>query len=76
MPVIGGIPQGSVLDPLLFVIYINDLPEYMGDNVECDLFADDAKLSKHVRGTADAAGILQLGFNRLFDWTSNLAIIA
>jgi len=49
-------------------VYIDDLPEYIDDSVECDfdLFADDAKLSKHVRGTADA-GMLQLGFNRLFD---------
>jgi len=52
-----------------YLLYIIDLPEYIGDNVDCDLFTDDAKLSKHVRGTADA-GTLQLGFNRLFDWTS------
>jgi len=42
---------------------------FIGDNIKCDLFADDAKLSKHARGTADA-GMLQLGFNRLFQWTS------
>ena len=41
--VIIGIPQGSVIGPILFVIFINDMP----DNVKysmCKLFADDCKM--------------------------------
>ena len=40
--VLSGIPQGSVLDPLLFVLYINDLPDYVDNKAK--LFADDLKL--------------------------------
>ena len=40
--VLSGIPQGSILGPVLFIIFINDLPGVVG-NV-CKLFADDCKL--------------------------------
>ena len=44
--VLSGIPQG----PILFIIYINDLPDLCQQFVEIYLFVDDAKLYKHVTG--------------------------
>jgi hypothetical protein len=69
-PVLSGIPQGSVLGPLLFIIYINDLPNVCRDICNVFMFADDAKLYKCVSNQLDADN-LNLSFNNIMTWSQN-----
>ena len=64
--VISGIPQGSVLGPLLFVVYLNDLPEVV--NSELLLFADDTKIFRQVYSRDDAS-LLQEDIDALTQWS-------
>ena len=64
--VISGVPQGSVIGPLLFVIYINDMPNCVSSCLK--LFADDAKLFRRVATTEDHLR-LELDLQNLHEWT-------
>ena len=64
--VISGIPQGSVLGPLLFVVYINDLPDEVMSDIF--LFADDTKIFKEVTSVHDSL-IIQADIDTLEQWS-------
>ena len=64
--VTSGIPQGSVLGPLLFIIYINDLPENLTSTVY--LFADDTKIFNVIRNKEDQKS-LQKDLQEIEKWT-------
>ena len=51
IPVTSGIPQGSVLGTLLFLIYINDLPENVNSTVY--MYADDTKIYREIKSEYD-----------------------
>ena len=67
IPVTSGIPQGTVLGPLLFVCYINDLPSAVLESFIA-MFADDTKLSRPVSDRADHV-ILQRDLDYLYNWS-------
>ena len=62
------VPQGSVIGPLLFLIYTNDLPSIFSSQLTCSIFAYDAKISLSYMNTTER-NILQSGLNDLYDWT-------
>ena len=64
--VLSGVPQGSVLGPLLFLIYINDLDDNIISNVL--KFADDAKVFRKVNTNGDKQH-LQNDLDRLVKWS-------
>ena len=61
-----GVPQGSVLGPLLFILYVNDLPSQVSSF--CKLFADDAKLYKDLQNLEDFE-VIQNDIDKLCQWT-------
>ncbi len=64
--VTSGVPQGSVLGPILFLIYVNDLPE--GIDSFLSMFADDAKIMRRIKMDEDGPR-LQDDLDKLEEWS-------
>ncbi len=67
--VISGVPQGSVLGPILFLCYINDLPNVLVDS-KVLLFADDAKIYLRFPSSQSNSKLLQ-DMHKVLDWTKS-----
>ena len=69
-PVISGVPQGSILGPTLFVLFLNDITSGLNDGTNICMYADDTKVWREINCENDHL-ILQNDINYLLDWAHN-----
>ena len=67
-PVASGVPYGSILGPMLFLVYVNDLPPVIQSHIA--LFADDSKCSSVTESLQDCES-LQKDLDSLHGWSDN-----
>ena len=65
-----GVPQGTVLGPLMFLLYINDIGDRVSQETKIKLFADDCILFRHIHGNEDQTK-LQEDLDVLQEWSTS-----
>ena len=66
--VTSGVPQGSILGPLLFAIFINDFPDVVKDRSQTALYADDSKIYESI-SSIQCCETLQQFLDSLNTWS-------
>ena len=66
-PVVSGVPQGTVLGPVLFLVHIAGIAEALSDGTEASSFADDTRIMRGIKSVVDCS-ILQLDLAKVYSW--------
>ena len=71
VPVVSGVPQGTVLGPILFLIHIRGISSKLSQGTTSSSFADDTRIMRGVRSTADCVQ-LQADLQSVYDWAEEV----
>ena len=66
-PISIGVPQGSVLGPIIFLLYVNDLPQHI-KNEQCNMFADDTFIYSSGQSISEIQSKLQMAIDSVIPW--------
>ena len=70
-PVISGVPQGTVLGPVLFLIHIRNIAEGLSEKTSASSFADDTRVQRGIHSSVDCSA-LQADLRVIYNWASRV----
>ena len=73
-PVNSGVPQGSIVGPTLFILFLNDITDGLSPGTDITMYADDTKLWRRIN-IKDDHWILQRDINHLLNWANRNSMI-
>ena len=70
-PVLSGVPQGTVLGPILFLVHIRNIASSLSAGTSATSFADDTRVQRGVSSTTDCVA-LQADLNQIYQWAESV----
>ena len=70
-PVISGVPQGTVLGPVLFLVHIRNISKDLSANTTASSFADDTRVQRGIASVEDCSS-LQADLQLIYDWATKV----
>ena len=71
--VLSGIPQGTVLGPILFLVHLTGIAECLSPDTSASSFADDTRVVRGIANNADKE-CLQDDLNKVYEWAENIGM--
>ena len=66
-----GVPQGTVLGPVLFLIHIRNISRDLSEGTSASSFADDTRVQRGVNSTSDCS-VLQADLQHIYSWAEHV----